>query len=86
VTAPENPPLYIVTWRYGHSIPYALDVDGENAFAMATAIATQLAESGRETVTIIEHSSPIDGDIQAAMRARTAQREHVWAMWKEAAG
>lgn len=75
--------LYIVTWRYGSNIPYALDVDGENAFAMATAIATSIAESGREAVTIIEHSSPVDGDIQSAIQARIAARERVWAAWKE---
>lgn len=86
MTEPTPQALYMVTWRYGHSIPYALDVDGEDALAIATAIATHLAESGRETVTIIEHTSPVDDGIEAAVRNRIAQRERVLAIWKAATG
>lgn len=82
----EEETLFFVVWRLNAYGPYALDVDGPDASALATKIAMNLAESGRETVTIIEHTSPIDSDIRAAVKARVAAIESASKLWREAAG
>ena len=59
-------------------MPYILDVDGENALELATAIAMHLAESGRSEVTIIEHQMVISDDLLAIARQRAQQVARGW--------
>lgn len=73
-----NETRYSVTWRQASMMPYILDVDGEDALAMATTIAMNLAEMGRSEVTIIEHQMAISEDLLAIARERAKTVARTW--------
>lgn len=59
-------------------MPYILDVDGEDALTLVTAIAVNLAEMGRSEVTIIEHQLTISDDLLSIARTRAQQVARSW--------
>lgn len=73
-----NEVSYSVTWRQASMMPYILDVHGEDALAMATTIAMNLAEAGRSEVTIIEHHLSISDDLLAIAKQRAQQVARGW--------
>lgn len=73
-----NETRYSVTWRQASMMPYILDVDGEDALALATTIAMNLAEMGRSEVMIIEHQVAISDDMLAMAKERAHKVARGW--------
>ena len=73
-----NETRYSVTWRQASMVPYILDVDGEDALALATAIAMNLAEMGRSEVMIVEHQVSVSEDLLAMAKERAQKVARGW--------
>ena len=73
-----NETRYSVTWRQASMLPYILDVDGEDALALATTIAVNLAEMGRSEVMIVEHQVSVSEDLLAMAKERAQKVARGW--------